>query len=249
MSSQGVIDIVCTTFNRFSHTSQFIKHLSERTKTPYRLIVVDNNSTDETQAYLLAMKEQGIIHHLILLGENYGIHMAKNYGLELVRSEPYYIDTDNDLLCADLEPDWVQKLIDIMDKNPQYGAIACRPQVLVGSGENAFDNPGEVVKFDHVGAHLRIMRTQAVRDAGGWEKIWDAKRNHEDVHIARALEKLGLETGYAKNVRCWHMFATNWGYGDMPVEEHGHREMWPPPEHYDTIINSFDPKTWSEIKK
>jgi len=239
-----MIDIVCVTFNRLEHTKAFIGHLVERTTTPYRLIVVDNNSTDGTQEYLMNLKLDGVIGHLILLQENYGIHAAKNAGLALVRSEPYYIDTDNDLLCAKLEPDWISQLVDLMDKNPQYGAISCRPQVLVGNGDGAFENPGEVIKFDHVGAHLRIMRTQAVRDAKGWEKTWEAKRNHEDVYIARELEKLGFDTGYAKNVRCWHQFSKNWGYEDLKLEEHGHNEMWPPSEFYDTVINSFDTETW-----
>lgn len=34
---------------------------------------------------------------------------------------------------------------------------------------------------------------------------------------------------------------------DIPREGHGHRDMWPPPEHYDTIINSFNKDTWDKI--
>lgn len=172
--------------------------------------------------------------------------MAKNYGLSLVRSSPYYIDTDNDLLCPELEPDWITRLIELMDKNPEYGAIACQPQVLIGTGKTAFVNAPEVVKFGHVGGHLRIMRTDAVRSVGGWAKTWDAKRNSEDGYIATELGKLNLSVGYARDIHCWHMFGKNWNYGDLKLEEHGHRDMWPPPEHYDTIINNYDEKTFKE---
>lgn len=240
------MDIVMVTYNRIDFTRKAISYIFGRTKTPYRLIVVDNNSVDGTQEMLLELKKQGVIHHLILLEENYGIHMAKNYGLSLVRSTPYYIDTDNDLLCADLKPDWIQQLVTLMDKHPEYGAIACRPQVLVGRGGNEFDNVEEVKEFNHVGAHLRIMRTEAVKKSGGWEKNWEANRNHEDSFIAAALLSEGYKVGYAKNIRCWHQFGVNWNYGNIPIQVHGHRDMWPPPEHWDTIINKFDQGTWQE---
>lgn len=239
------IDIVMVTYNRKEFTDKSITYLKERTRTPYRLIVVDNNSNDGTQEMLFKMKQEGLIHHLILLEENYGIHMAKNYGLALVRSTPYYIDTDNDILCADLEPDdWIQRLVNLMDKYPKFGAITCRPQVLVGRGGNEFDVPEEVVKFNHTGAHLRIMRTEIVRQVGGWEKNWTANRNHEDSFIAARLAEAGYDVGYARDVRVFHLFGVNWGYKDIPIETHGHRAMWPPSEHWDTLINNLDPKTW-----
>jgi len=173
--------------------------------------------------------------------------MAKNYGLALVRSAPYYIDTDNDLLCANLNPDWITSLVTLMDKYPKFGAISCRPQVLIGRGGHEFDGPEEVVKFNHTGAHLRIMRTDVVRKVDGWEKNWTANRNHEDSFIAARLADVGYDVGYAKNVRCFHMFGKNWNYKDIPIEKHGHRDMWPPPEHWDSLIDKLDQNTWDTI--
>ena len=240
------MDIVMVSFNRKDMTSKSIEYIKERTTSPYRLIVVDNNSNDGAQEMLFNLKQNGVIHHLILLQENYGIHMAKNYGLALVRSTPYYIDTDNDLLCPKLSPDWITQLRILMEKNPLWGAISCRPQVLVGRGGNEFDVPDEVVKFNHIGAHLRIMRTEIVQKVGGWEKNWTANRNHEDTFISTALQNVGYQVGYAKDVRCWHVFQPNWGYKDIPPEKHGHRPMWPPSEHWDSIIDKFDPETFRE---
>lgn len=246
---ENKLDLVMTTYNRKEFTQKSLKYIAERTKTPLRIIVVDNNSNDGSQEMLFEMKKAGLISHLILLEENYGIHMAKNYGLALVRSEPYYIDTDNDLLPPQLDPDWVQSLIKLMDKYPAYGAIACRPQVLIGRSGSEFDGTFEVAKFSHIGGHLRIMRTEAVKRATGWEKTWEANRNHEDSYIASRLQEQGFDVGYAKDVRCWHMFGENWGYGDIPVEEHGHRPMHPPSEHWDTIVKDFDTRTWEPVEK
>jgi glycosyltransferase involved in cell wall biosynthesis len=242
------IDLVMVTCNRIEFTRKSLQYLSERTRTPVRIIVVDNNSDDGTQQMLYEYKQKKLIHDLVLLENNYGIHMAKNIGLAMVRSTPYYIDTDNDLLCADLEPDWIERLISLMDRYPEYGGISCRPQVLVGRGGHEFDGPDEVVEFSHTGGHLRIMKTEAVKKVGGWEKVWDAKRNSEDKYIAQQLHDIGLKVGYAKDVRCFHQFGVNWGYKDIPIKEHGHNEMWPPSEYWDKVINELDPKTWATIK-
>jgi len=240
------VDIVMVTMNRIEFTRKSIQYIKERTKTPYRLIVVDNNSNDGSQEMLYKMKQEGLVNHLILLEENYGIHMAKNYGLSLVRSEPYYIDTDNDLLAPKIEPDWIAQLTVLMDKYTHFGAISCRPQVLIGRGGHEFDGDAEVVKFNHTGAHLRIMRTEAVRKVGGWEKNWTANRNHEDSFIAGRLNDVGLDVGYAKDVRCFHMFGENWGYKTIPIDVHGHREMWPPAEHWDTLVDKLNTESWME---
>jgi glycosyltransferase involved in cell wall biosynthesis len=243
------IDLVMVTYNRMEFTQKTLKYLAERTRTPLRIIVVDNNSDDGSQDMLYEMKKNGLIHHLLLLEENYGIHMAKNYGLALVRSHPYYIDTDNDLLCPDLEPDWIERLTSLMVRYPEFGAISCRPQVLVGRDGSEFDVEGEVVEFSHTGAHLRIMNTEKVRGVEGWDKTWNAKRNNEDGYIAGKLQEIGLKVGYAKDVRCWHIFGENWGYKDIPVEEHGHREMWPPSEFFDKGMENFNHKTWEPISQ
>lgn len=243
------IDIAMVSWERFEMTYKTVNYIWERTETPFRIIVVDNGSSRPVVDGLMRLKHQGKIHHLLLLGENYGIHMGHNYALDLVRSVPYYISTDNDLLCAKLEPDWLSRLVALMDKYKHLGAIACRPQILVGRGDHGFAEAEDVLEMGHVGAHLRIMRTAAVKECGGWRYDWNRRRNDEERYIAGALRTLDLKVAYAKNIRCCHLWKDdNWGYPpEITMEMHGHRKIWPPPSHYADNIK-VDPETFEVIE-
>jgi len=248
------IDIVVLSYLRHEFTLKCIQHIAERTKRPYRLILVVNGTDFHESAVVgqyRALQEKGIIDHLLLVGDNYGVHAGKNVALPLVHSNPYYIDMDNDILVPDLEPDWTVQLEDLMNKYPNFGSISLRPQVLIGRSGTEFDVPDEVVKFSHSGAHGRIMRTDVVKKAGGWRQTWDALRNNEDRWIAEQLKNQGYDTGYAKNLRTWHCFGAEthdeWGYPkEQKPEDHGHVTRWPPVNTY-SKIEDYDPKTW--IKK
>ena len=240
MEMAGQIDIVMVSCDRLAYTRQFVEHLWSRTDTPFRLIAVDNGSTDGSAEYLEA---SDAVSNFVPLDKNGGIHAAKNAGLALVESEPYYVDTDNDALVPSLQPDWLERLIGLMDRHPEYGAIACRPQVMVGEPSNRFDNCGEIREMDHAGAWLRIMRTAAVKRAGGWRKDAGPGRNNEDLWIAGKLRTQGLKVGVARDVRCCHLFGRNWGYPEGTP--HGHKPTNPPPEHWDAI--RLDPATWEPL--
>jgi glycosyltransferase involved in cell wall biosynthesis len=233
-----MVDIVMVTFNRVDFTKQAIDHLESRTRTPFRLIVVDNGSTDETPDYLCG---EHVVGNRIFLSENMGIHYAWNKGLSTVISR-YFVTTDNDILCPSLDPDWLGQLVEIMDRHPEYGAIALRPQVMVGERGDIFDEADEVLEHPRAGASLRIMRTRLVKSFGGWEHVIRPGRDHEERWIASRMHERGYKVGYVKNLRCFHLFGENWGYGDIPMKVHGHNPIWPLPECYDRI--KCDPETW-----
>jgi len=233
-----MIDIMMLSCNRKRITELSVRELQARTTTPHRLIVMDNGSEDGTAEMLKDLFTEGLISKLVLLEENTGVHVGFNALLDLVESEPYYICTDADLIPAVPTggQDWLEKLISLKKANPDYGAIACRPHILIGEPPDRFDNCGEIREMSHVGAHLRIMDVAAVRKAGGWKKEKAPSRNNEDWHIAAALKRIGLKVGYSRDIRAIHFFGDPdkgedpWGY---PIGvEHGHVERWPPVHHF-----------------
>jgi len=238
-----VIDIVLVSCERLEFTKRSVTTLAERTRTPYRLIVVDNGSTDGSVEWILDAYRGGLIHEFLPLKENYGIHWAWNTGLSMVKSDPYFVTSDNDVLCPDLEPDWLARQVDLMDRNPEFGAISLRPQVFVG-GIPGWNEDNEVVEVPWAGAVLRIMRTSVVKGAGGWERVKRKGRDHEERWIATKLHEAGYRVGIARDIYAWHHFGKNWGYSeDVP---HGHSPMYPLPEHWDSI--EVNPKTFEPLK-
>lgn len=241
-----MIDVCILACNRKRITELCIRELRARTTTPHRLVVLDNGSEDGTMEMLEGLFTEGLISKLVLLEENTGVHVGFNALLDLVTSEPYYICTDADLIPAvPVEGrDWLGRLVELADANPEYGAIACRPHILIGEPADRFDGCGEIREMSHVGAHLRVMRVSAVRECGGWKKEKVPSRNNEDWYIAAQLKKLGLKVGYSSQIRCIHEFGQPelgedpWGYPEGV--EHGHVDRWPPVDRFSWDIRGID---------
>lgn len=236
------------TYNRKELTTNAINYLSARTRTPYRLFVVDNASTDGTDKVLEDFKQQGKIFLYVRFNQNVGIHMAHNLGLALV-STPLAVCTDNDIYVPSLEPDWLSSLAKLMLDHPEYAAIACQPHAWLGDNYPKPD-PSGVIEKNHVGAHMRMMRTNAIRQVGGWEYQFNANRDHEEWCIGKKLLDAGYKVGYASDIFVYHDWGNdnNWGYKDIEPHTHGHRipgtEIYPTPEMMKALDPNIDPITW-----
>jgi len=96
-------------------TKPAIQSVRECTNIPYRLIVVNNGSTDGTADWLT---EQDDIMALTIEA-NQGFTYAVNRGIE-ISTAPYIV-----ILCNDVEVDtgWLKLLIEGLESDPKIGAI------------------------------------------------------------------------------------------------------------------------------
>lgn len=239
------IDIFITAFLRPQMTEQTFKYLKERTNTPHRFFMIHNGGNEE---FLI---EHG--HEFFLIidpGTNMGIHAAWNIALALAESD-YFITTDNDILVPDSDPDWLYQLIKMMDERPDYGAIALQPHKFIGLDKTKHPDDGKIFSAPMTGAVMRLMRREAVWKAGGWERVVRSSRNHEEKTICSRLATNGYKFGYASDLYAFHMFGDDdtdyWGYPkEMKPEDHGHRDIWPPPTIYGDK-SKYDGKTWKKL--
>lgn len=230
MNNNLPIDIVITCWGREWMTELCLQSLKLNTKTPYRLIIVDNGSQGWLRQRLTMEKD--IIY--VKLDKNYGLEHAKNMGMQFVESD-LFVSMDNDILVYKYEgEDWLARLITLMKNNPQYGAIAPRPQILVGTGMYMFETQDELVQFPHVPGYARIMNTKLTRETGAWSDKREG-RGHEELWIGEKFAEKGIKMGWATQIRCWHLFGKEdtdeWGYpkGSTP-QSHGHNPVWPMPK-------------------
>lgn len=236
------IDIVMVVYYRLEITLKSIMELWERTKTPFRLLVVDNSPRNTTiQNVLIDFYREGKIQKLILLGENYGLERARNLLLPMLEGR-FCIFMDNDIMPQNSDPDWLKQLIRLFECHPDYGAIALRPQAMVASG-NPFKEADkmkntekskdfEVVPYTAAG-YCRISLTEDIKKMSGWRNTFvNNGLGHEENFIKDYMKSIGKKTGYARDLRCWHFFSqSNWGYPEGITA--GHREIWPMPKDVD----------------
>lgn len=222
------IDVVITTWKREWMTELCMMALRNNTTTPYRLIIIDNGSSPHSQTSYLHKSDI-----YIKMDKNYGLEHIKHVAMQFVESE-LFISMDNDILVYKYDPDWLSQLINLMNKYPEYGAIACRPQVLVADTMYHFDIEDELVDFPRIPGYARIMRTAWVNEVGAW-KDKRPSRGQEEIWIAEKFKEKGYKIAWANNIECWHLFGREdtdeWGYPkDWKPEMHGHSPVWPIPK-------------------
>lgn len=236
---QQPIDIFITCYLRQAITEQTLTYLEERTKYPYRLFIIHQGGNEEV---LEAYKDKIFLR--IDLIPNAGIHAAHNVALALAESD-YFITSDNDIFVPDLEPDWLTTMVKYMDERPDYGAISLHPHVFIGAAGIDPKDPEDVKERNMCGAVMRIMRTEAVRKAGGWLHTIRTGRNHEERTICSQLQSAGYKVGIASRIRAFHPFPPNWGY---PKEFTPEMQLHNPALEQEVQrfgnMDAYDNKTW-----
>jgi len=112
--------IIVTTFNNLEYNTLCIESILLKTDHPnYEIIITDNNSTDGTQDYLIAIEKK--FHHIkiILNGENEGFAKATNKGIRVSKGD-YIVLLNNDTVVT---KGWLTKFINYLEKYPDIGLI------------------------------------------------------------------------------------------------------------------------------
>lgn len=137
MSTSSLISIIIVTWNSNRYLPQCLGALTTQTNKDFEILIMDNGSTD--QEYLnLKGKYPGLELTIKKLNENFGFAVANNIGARLAHGK--YLA----LLNADAfpEPDWLEKLMNAADENPEFTFFASRqiqansPELLDGTGDN-----------------------------------------------------------------------------------------------------------------
>jgi len=208
------IDIILISCNRVDNTRETINKYYERLKTPFHLIVVDNESEDGTYEYLQEERERGRVHVLDTCPSELPITMSYNIGFKHVESE-YFICGQDDINVPDLDPCVIQQLITLMEKYPTYGSIGCRIQRIPNiNWKNGNDDIVDARKA--LSAYFRIQRKSDLEKLG--ENPFGTRQWDDLAFISQVRGKLGKECGWAKNLWADHSrgYCVDRGYKVKP---------------------------------
>lgn len=264
------IDIFITAFQRQELTANTIKYLKERTTYPYRLFLIDQGGNevfkDEVDHYIYLHNNFGIhaawnvalalaeSEYFITSDNDIYVPDLREY-TDLIQDEQVYAPgakyIDGGKVTKHLDkvggenPCWLERMVEFMDERPDYGAISLSPHIFIGAAGIDPNDPEDVKERNMCGAVMRIMRTEAVRKARGWEHKIEVGRNHEEKTICSRLQSIGYKVGITSRIRAFHPFPANWGYDkDFTPEMQKHN---PQLEQYVQSfgnIEAYDDKTW-----
>ncbi|MEK7832269.1 MAG: glycosyltransferase, partial [Acidobacteriota bacterium] len=117
--SVPLASIIIVTYNNLALSKLCLESVLRNTEYPnFEVIVVDNNSKDDTPSYLRQLAELEPSVKVILNDVNYGFAKANNQGIEL-SSGDYIVLLNNDAIVP---PGWLSRLLRHLE-DPQVGMV------------------------------------------------------------------------------------------------------------------------------
>jgi len=203
-------DIVLWTHNRLPLLQQTLSYLFERTTSPYRLTVIDDGSDEGNADYLQDLWASGKLAGLLLRRESAQFMANWSIAPWLAQSEVFVL-TDDDILCPQLDPDWLARGLEAMQRYPRIGILAphcpSRPPAIHDDRRI-----GPLVICDKIGTTLTFVRRALMRQIAIPIVTGDAvsaNGSHLAMTWARAARTLGLEVAYLADVYCQHIGAVS----------------------------------------
>jgi GT2 family glycosyltransferase len=135
--------IVILNWNGRKFLEKFLPFVTGSTGPGVEVIVADNDSTDDSVAFL-RQNYPG----LRVIGMNYNRGFAGGYNeaLKQVDSD-YYVLLNSDV---EVSPGWIEPMIDMMEKDPLIGA--CQPKIRMYADRESFEYAGAAGGWlDHLG--------------------------------------------------------------------------------------------------
>ncbi|MDJ0765530.1 MAG: glycosyltransferase family 2 protein [Myxococcota bacterium] len=154
--------LVMVTYNRLDFTRITLERLLKNTTLPFRLVILDNGSTDGTQDWLKANREGfPFIDKLFFFEENLGIGRALNNGMSYALSQSQRVGRiDNDVLVP---PRWLEDLTAVLESD-------LNPMVVAGCITD--DDVAKAQIRNSVPQHVAGLKVYAVDYAGGFLNLY-----------------------------------------------------------------------------
>ena len=163
------ISIVILSYNLIQDLKKNLSYFldSKAFESEYEIIVVDNNSQDGSQEYLLGMKEKFSELKLVLRGANNGCGGGRNSGWEIAQND-YILAIDHD---AFISVEDIRKIPALFDKYPEAGILGFK---IVHAVTGDLQNPhGDQVHeiANHHGAGFALRRKIFTKLGGNDDEV------------------------------------------------------------------------------
>jgi len=194
------VDVIIPVWNHLDLTQRAIASVRENTTVPYRLIVVDDGSTDGTAAWLAVQRDIVVITN----ETNQGFAHAVNRGLG-VATASYVALLNNDV---DVDKGWLATLIEGLESGPKIGAIGPLSTAKQMQWEGYHRAESGVVPIEQQGpvslAFFCVVLRREVIDEVGLLDEGFAPAYGEDNDYAIRMKKAGWEQAICCDVLVKH---------------------------------------------
>ena len=216
-----MLAVIIPNYNGLNDLKSVFGSLSNQTYTDFKVILVDNGSSDESVNYT---KSNFPDHKIISLEKNYGFSVAVNKGIKFSIGDlnpEYILLLNNDI---ELEPDFISKAIETFENIADADFIAVK--MLNFFQRDVIDDTGDFIKsfggsplvrgrgekdfgqYDKPGfifgacAGAAFYKTELFEKAGMFDEDFFAYL--EDVDLSFRFQLSGFKCYYNPEIICYH---------------------------------------------
>ena len=193
---RGRVSIVLLCWNKEDYTRRCMESLLERTDYPdFRVIPVDNGSTDGTRELLVSLARRDSRVKPVYLESNLGIPAGRQAGIEAADGE-FILFLDNDTEVE--RPDFLQVLLDALNSHPNAGSSGAFVNIYVSDEDDSLIQcvhvPGLVAPVAWCSGYCLMVRRAALEEIGGIDAVEFEAYGSEDVYLGYKLREHGWMT-------------------------------------------------------
>jgi GT2 family glycosyltransferase len=211
----NTVSLMMVTYNRLDLTKRMLDNFFQVTTSPYRLIIVDNGSTDGTPEYLSSLDKrestfcQGI--YLKFNEKNKGIASGRNQGLKIASQfgDDYLGTLDNDI---ELPTNWLQNCIDIIAANPSY-SIGVNMEDVSYPLKTLNGQTFQFKELGNLGSACMVFTRELHREIGYFTTEYE-HYGEEDANWGFRARRMAYNFGYLKEP------GLHFGIGDLDIGEY-----------------------------
>lgn len=204
--NDGLVSIIIPLYNGQEHLLELIQSLKNQTYNKIEVIVIDNNSTDDSVELLKSLSEKIIPLNIFLNKKNEGYCGGCNEGIKHASGE-YLLFLSQDRI---MNEDWIEKTVTEINKNKNIGCIIGKVEREGASSPeygHSYDVYGSILinSSPHesrlfFGGGTIIIRKKIIDEIGGFDPEFFIYQ--EDVDICWRIRLSGYEIKIVKNAIC-----------------------------------------------
>lgn len=206
------VSIVIPAHNQLDYCRQCIESIRRSTDYPYRLILVDNGSTDGVEQYFDRVPGATVVH----AGRNAGFPAGANLGLAHVQGHALLLNSDTVVPRG-----WLGRLVAALDRDPRIGLVGpmsncvSGAQYIEGLDLNSIEaidayserlarkNAGNLLDCDRLVGFCLLIRDTALRDVGLLDESFGIG-NFEDDDYCLRVRRAGYRVCIAQDCFVFH---------------------------------------------
>jgi len=205
-------DIIIPIWNQPELTRQCIDSVTRNTEYPYRLILVDNGSADETAAYLRRVAGSSAAGAVLLRNDsNKGFIRAANQGMK-ASDAPYLCLLNNDTIVCRR---WLSEMVAVAESssdigivNPSSNTLGRRPaddeSVEAYAGKLAAScGSGRLTELGSALGFCMLIKRNVINSVGYFDEAY-GMGNFEDTDLSRRAAQAGFRLVIADRAYVYH---------------------------------------------